>query len=68
MNPSSDVAKALDGRVIGDAVVRSAVLPVHHAEVAPRVARLVDETDPFAILHLGLAGGRARLVAGARRR
>jgi len=61
VNPSAEVAKALDGRVVGDAVVRSAILPVHHAEVAPRVARLVDETDPFAILHLGLAGGRARL-------
>jgi pyroglutamyl-peptidase len=61
LNPSSDVAKALDGRVVGDAVVRAAVLPVHHAEAAPRVAQLVDESDPFAILHLGLAGGRARL-------
>jgi pyroglutamyl-peptidase len=61
VNPSAEVAKVLDGRLVGDAVVRSAILPVHHAEVAPRVARLVDETDPFAILHLGLAGGRARL-------
>jgi pyroglutamyl-peptidase len=61
LNPSAEVAKALDGRVVGDAAVRSAVLPVHHAEVAPRVAQLMDETDPFAIIHLGLAGGRARL-------
>ncbi len=61
VNPSAEVAKALDGRAVGDAMVRSAVLPVHHAEVAPRVAQLVDETDPFAVLHLGLAGGRARL-------
>ena len=34
-NPSLDVAKALDGRVVGDAMVRSAILPVHHAEAAP---------------------------------
>jgi len=61
VNPSAEVAKVLDGRVVGHAVVRSAILPVHHAEVAPHVTRLVDETDPFAILHLGLAGGRARL-------
>jgi pyroglutamyl-peptidase len=30
-NPSAEVAKALDGRVVGPAVVRSAVLPVHRA-------------------------------------
>jgi pyroglutamyl-peptidase len=61
-NPAEEVAKALDGRAIGDAVVRSAILPVHHAEAGPRVARLVQETDPRAILHLGLAAGRARLA------
>src|SRR5207249_2763977 len=35
VNPSAEVAKALDGRVVGSAVVRSAVLPVHHAEGVP---------------------------------
>ncbi len=61
-NPSLDVAKALDGRVVGDAVVRSAVLPVHHAQAAPEVLRLLGEFDPVAILHLGLAAGRARIA------
>jgi pyroglutamyl-peptidase len=61
-NPSEEVAKALDGRAVGDAVVRSAVLPVDHATAAPRVARLIDELDPRAIVHLGLAGGRARIA------
>lgn len=61
-NPSLEVAKALDGRAVGEAVVRSAVLPVHHAEAAPQVSRLLDETDPFAVVHLGLAGGRARIA------
>ena len=61
-NPSLEVAKALDGRAVGDAVVRSAVLPVHHAEAAPLVGRLLDEADPLAVVHLGLAGGRARIA------
>jgi pyroglutamyl-peptidase len=61
-NPAEEVVKALDGRAIGGAVVRSAILPVHHAEAGPRVARLVEETAPRAILHLGLAGGRARIA------
>jgi pyroglutamyl-peptidase len=61
-NSSLEIAKALDGRAIGAAVVRAGVLPVHHAEVAAEVARLVGETDPRAILHLGLAPGRARIA------
>jgi pyroglutamyl-peptidase len=56
------VAKALDGRVIGDAVVRGAILPVHHAEAPLEVRRLLDEVDPAAVLHLGLAAGRARIA------
>jgi pyroglutamyl-peptidase len=43
-------------------VVRSAILPVDHAGAGPQVARLVEETAPLAILHLGLAGGRARIA------
>ena len=61
-NPSLEVAKALDGRAVSDVVVRSAVLPVHHAEAGPLVRRLLDDTDPVAVLHLGLAGGRARIA------
>jgi pyroglutamyl-peptidase len=61
-NPSLDVAKALDGRAVGDAVVRSAVLPVHHADAGPHVSRLLDETNPRAVVHLGLAAGRARIA------
>jgi pyroglutamyl-peptidase len=43
-------------------VVRSAILPVHHVEASPQVSRLLDETDPLAVLHLGLAAGRARIA------
>ncbi len=61
-NPSGDVAKALDGRAIGGAVVRSAILPVDHAAAGPEVARLLAATDPQAVVHLGLAAGRARIA------
>jgi pyroglutamyl-peptidase len=61
-NPSLEVAKVLDGRAVGEVIVRSAVLPVHHAEAASQVARWLDETDPLAVVHLGLAGGRARIA------
>jgi len=62
VNPTEELAKAVDGRRIGDAQVRAAVLPVHHAEACPLVGRLIDETRPAAIVHLGLAAGRARVA------
>lgn len=61
-NPSAEVAKALDGRRIGPWVVCSAVLPVHHVDAARDVAALLDEHGPGAVVHLGLAAGRARLA------
>jgi len=39
VNPSGEVAKQLDGRVIGDRVVRSAILPVQHEAARAAVAR-----------------------------
>jgi pyroglutamyl-peptidase len=62
VNPSGEIAKALDGREIGDCRVRSMVLPVHHAEAATVVARTITEGEPVAVIHLGLAGGRARIA------
>lgn len=61
-NPSQDVAKALDGRAVGPVVVRGVVLPVDHARVPTMVADLIDETDPVAVVHVGLAAGRARIA------
>jgi len=61
-NPAGEVAKALDGRAFGPEVVRGVVLPVHHADAAQAVARLVEESAPRAIVHLGLAGARARIA------
>ncbi len=61
-NPSKEIAKAVDGRVIAGQSVRAAILPVHHLEAARAAARLLDEHAPEAVLHVGLAAGRARLA------
>jgi len=61
-NPSEEIAKAVDGRVVGGHVVRAAVLPVHHVEAATAAGHLLREHDPLAVLHVGLAGGRARIA------
>jgi pyroglutamyl-peptidase len=62
VNPSQEVAKVLDGRRIGNCAVASAVLPVHHREASRHVSLLIGELAPVAVVHLGLADGRARLA------
>lgn len=61
VNPSGEVAKQLGGRVIGDCVVQSVILPVQHAAARAVVAPRLDAPGLAAVLHLGLAGGRARI-------
>ena len=61
-NPSEEIAKAVDGRVVGGLPVRVAILRVHHALAAREARRLLDEHDPLAVLHVGLAAGRARIA------
>jgi pyroglutamyl-peptidase len=61
VNPSGEVAKRLDGRVIGDWVVRSVILPVQHDAARAVVAPLLEAPGLAAVVHLGLAGGRARI-------
>ena len=62
MNPSQELAKTVDGRGVGTFTVRGLVLPVHHEHASSGMARALEEHDPWAVLHLGLAGGRARLA------
>jgi len=61
-NPTEGLAKAVDGRRVGDVAVLGVVLPVHHADTAARLQALLSESNPEAVLHLGLAGGRARIA------
>jgi pyroglutamyl-peptidase len=61
-NPSQEVAKALDGRRIGDTLVRALVLPVQHDEARAALAPALAEPGLRAVVLLGLAGGRARVA------
>jgi len=62
INPTDELARSLDGVRVGDALVRGRVLPVHHADATPRVQALLEALRPVVVLHLGLAGGRARVA------
>ena len=61
-NPSEEIAKSVDGRVVAGQSVRAAILPVHHVEAGRAAVRLLDEHDPLAVLHVGLAAGRMRIA------
>jgi len=61
-NPSEGLAKAVDGRRAGAHVVRGLVLPVHHADAAATLAPILAQASPAAVVHLGLAAGRARIA------
>ncbi len=62
VNPSQELAKALDGYAVAGCAVRAAILPVEHRRAREIVAVALEDPELIAILHLGLAGGRARLA------
>ena len=57
VNPSREIARALDGREIAGMNVRSRVYPVSLARIAGAVRTAIEETRPSLIVSLGLAGG-----------
>ncbi len=61
LNPSQEAAKLLDGRPVGGCTVRSLILPVQHEAAREMVAPALEAPGLAAVLHLGLARGRARI-------
>ncbi len=61
-NPSQELAKALDGKVFGGCALRSLVLPVQHEAARELVLGALEAPGMAAVVHLGLAGGRARVA------
>ena len=60
-NPSGAVAASLNGSSIAECEVVSAVLPVVHGADIDRVASLVAEYEPVAVVCLGLHGSASAL-------
>ncbi|MDH3229008.1 MAG: pyroglutamyl-peptidase I [Alphaproteobacteria bacterium] len=59
VNPSGEVARALDGAGIAGVRVAGRVLPVVHAGLAGRIAALIDAVSPRAVICLGLDPGES---------
>jgi pyroglutamyl-peptidase len=62
VNPTEEIAKALDGKVIGNYEVVGRVLPVEFNQTAVKATEFYEEVQPDAVIHLGLAGGRSKIT------
>jgi pyroglutamyl-peptidase len=62
LNPSQEIAKTLDGRTVVGLSVRALVLPVEHERAREILRPALAASGLVAVLHLGLAGGRARVA------
>jgi pyroglutamyl-peptidase len=57
LNPAEQVVKRLAGTEIGGVRVSGHTLPVNYVELGPRIARLIEEVRPRAVICLGLWPG-----------
>ena len=61
INPSADIARALDGERIAGCRVHGFVMPVRFEGLADRLDELIDALDPQLVLCLGLSPGEPTL-------
>jgi pyroglutamyl-peptidase len=61
INPSWELARALDGQAIGNATVAARLLPCVFGAALTELRRALEQTRPVLVLALGQAGGRSEL-------
>ncbi|GIO19488.1 pyrrolidone-carboxylate peptidase [Oceanobacillus oncorhynchi subsp. incaldanensis] len=62
INPTKKIAEELNGETIGGYTVTSQVLSVDFHKAGKQLLQWIDETEPDAIISLGLAGGRFKIT------
>ena len=62
LNPSAEIARTLDGRIIAEHQVVGVVLPCVFGDVIKELRRHLRRTRPTAVICLGLAGGRTAIT------
>ena len=61
INPSGEIARALDGEIVRGHRIVTAILPVAFASTLPNLEALLDEHRPVLAIATGQAGGRSEL-------
>ena len=61
INPSAEIARALDGEIVREHRIASAILPVAFASTRPMLEALLDAHRPALVIATGQAGGRSEL-------
>jgi pyroglutamyl-peptidase len=61
LNPAEQVVKRLDGTVVRGVRVSGHTLPVDYSRLGPRIAQLIQEVQPRAVVCLGLWPGTPML-------
>jgi pyroglutamyl-peptidase len=62
VNPALEAVKALDGRVLGDTRICVLEVPTVRVKCVERVVQAIEDLDPFAVICVGQAGGRAEIT------
>jgi len=62
LNPSWEIARALDGEQIAGAVVRAVQLPCVFGAAMQALHAALDQWRPALVVSLGLAGGRSEIT------
>ncbi|WP_019415568.1 pyroglutamyl-peptidase I [Paenisporosarcina sp. TG20] len=62
VNPTMKIVEELDGETIGDYTIQSKIMTVDFASSGKQLLDHIKETEPDAVISLGLAGGRYKIT------
>ncbi|WP_059171879.1 pyroglutamyl-peptidase I [Bacillus sp. FJAT-27445] len=62
INPTAKIVSALDGQEVGGYKITGLLLPVDYNSASERLLKKMRETEPDAIVSLGLAAGRSSIT------
>jgi pyroglutamyl-peptidase len=62
INPSGEIARALEGEIVRGHRIATAIVPVAFAAMLPKFEALLDEHRPVLAIATGQAGGRSELA------
>jgi pyroglutamyl-peptidase len=62
INPTQEVVQALDKKTIGEFEIIGRILPVVFEDAGEKILQLIEETQPDAVISLGLSAGRTKIT------